>query len=151
MAKNFQLGCIVSSYKENMDNAQNTQQSNTHLPLCTVHKSPCPLQCRKCRTAICLQCVCSDQHATHPFSITDDNQDLLDGQSDIYCDKHERQYRLYCKTCQSLVCLKCLTTKDHTKHLYSAIETTYEHRKVYTVIYISHIHCTSRFIFSCSI
>ena len=130
LPKNFQLGGIVASYKENMDSTHVTQQSNSRLPSCTTHRAPCPLQCKKCRTPVCLQCVCSDQHATHPFSITDDNQDLFDRQSDIYCDIHTREYRLFCKTCQGLVCLKCLTTKDHTKHLYSAIDSAYEHRKV---------------------
>ena len=113
-----------------MNNTHDTRQSNSRLPPCTVHRAPCPLECKKCRIPVCIQCVCSDQHATHLFSIIDDNDDIADRQSDIYCDKHARQYRLYCKTCQFLVCLKCVTSRDHTKHLYSAIDSAYEQQRV---------------------
>lgn len=129
LSRNFQLGGIVASYKENMKNAHGTNRSNSKLPVCGDHRAPCQLQCKNCRAPVCLKCVTGDQHIAHSLSIIDDTDDAVESGRGIYCESHRRHYRVYCQTCQSLVCIRCMTAKEHVKHRFITVDSAFEHQK----------------------
>ena len=79
-------------------------------------------------------------HINHLLDIQDtvknlDNQATASGGDLCYCPKHaEEELKLYCDTCQDLVCLQCVITNgEHHDHEYALLKEAFEkHREVIT-------------------
>ena len=115
-------------------------------------KEPEKVQCAKCKkvarpaTSYCRDCgeficaACTDIHAhwdmfakheVVPLDQFEKKVKQLDclKKVPLYCSMHEgKKLKLYCETCEELICLLC-TVKKHKDHQYDLVSDTFEQQK----------------------
>ena len=83
--------------------------------------------CSTCDAFICQECV--DEHKSHKFLKKHELKPLLGvfeqggKKEDLFkCSKHKENCKLYCHTCEEMVCLVCSTVEPHRSHKVSYVD-----------------------------
>uniref|UniRef100_A0A671SRL8 Tripartite motif containing 108 n=1 Tax=Sinocyclocheilus anshuiensis TaxID=1608454 RepID=A0A671SRL8_9TELE len=70
----------------------------------------------------CTTCACADHHTkqTSGKSCTDKQQ--LEMAKVLMCSDHDEKLKLFCKTCQKLVCVICRDGDKHARHVFKPVK-----------------------------
>lgn len=124
LPKNFQLAGIVDTYRNDTEGSRNQRSGNQNSrAFCSQHRMICQLHCKTCKKPVCLKCVI-ELHSSHKLSLLSAKEDSQEsGSIEQLCRDHKRSIKLFCASCEQVVCLECVVYQHSGHHIVSIEET----------------------------